>query len=193
MADDIQQVDKEIEQTTTITSESPAYHEINIYNRIRDEIWVTLGEIQNLVIVDSRQTNSAKQSLYSLTNKLRLLFLKADAIWYENKKAVEQQTKDLKLKHEFPYDSEFSILAQRLSLYMALALGSAIPAADGNAETQSLMVQLEPLYFKDKLEILKGLIEKLVVEADRIWGEKAALLNFTMPIQVSSAKDAFFG
>ena len=75
---------------------------------------------------------------------------------------------------------------------MALALGSAIPAADGDAEAQSLIAQLEPLYFKDKLEIIKGLIEKLVLEADKIWGEKAALVDFTMPIKVSAAKDVFF-
>jgi len=188
-----QQVDKEIEQVTTITSENPAYHEINIYNKIRDEIWVTLGEIQNLTFENASQVNIAKQNFYSLINKLRLLFLKADTIWYENKKAVEQQTKNLKLSQEFPYNNEFYILAQRLSIYMLLALGNTIPAADGDAEIQNLIAQLEPLYFKDKLEILKHLIEKQVVEADKVWGEKAALVNFTMPIQVSSSKDVFFG
>jgi len=192
MTDNIQQVDKEIEQATTITSESPAYHEISIYNRVHDEIWATLGEIQNLTVENPHQINDVKRSFYALANKLRVLLLKADSIWYENKKAVEQQTKDLRLKQEFPYNNEFYTLAQRLSLYMALALGSAIPAAGGGAEAQSLMVQLEPLYFKDKLEVLKSLIEKLVVEVDRVWGEKAALVNFTMPIQVSSSKDTFF-
>ena len=187
-----QQVDKEIEQVTTITSENPAYHEINIYNKIRDEIWVTLGEIQNLTFENASQVNIVKQNFYSLINKLRLLFLKADTIWYENKKAVEQQTKNLKLSQEFPYNGEFYILAQRLSSYMLLALGNTIPAADGDAEIQNLIAQLEPLYFKDKLEIIKGLIEKLVLEADKVWGEKAALLDFTMPIKVSAAKDIFF-
>jgi len=192
MTDEIQQIDKEIEQATTITSESPSYHEINIYNTVRDEIWATLGEIQNLTVENPYQINIAKRNFYALANKLRVLLLKADSIWYENKQAVEQKTKSLKLSHEFPYKGEFYQLAQRLSLYMALALGSAIPAADGDAEAQSLIAQLEPLYFKDKLEIIKGLIEKLVLEADKIWGEKAALVDFTMPIKVSAAKDVFF-
>ena len=119
MADEIQQINKEIEQTTTITSESPSYHEINIYNTVRDEIWATLGEIQNLTVENPYQINIAKRNFYALANKLRVLLLKADSIWYENKQAVEQKTKSLKLSHEFPYNGEFNHLAQRLSLYMA--------------------------------------------------------------------------
>jgi hypothetical protein len=192
MADEIQQIDKEIEQATTITSESPSYHEINIYNTIRDEIWATLGEIQNLTVENPYQIDSTKRSFYALANKLELLLLKADDIWYEIKRAVDQQAKALKLSHEFPYNGEFNQLAQRLSLYMALALGTAIPAADGNAEAQSLIAQLEPLYFRDKINILKFLIKKLVLEAGKIWGNLASAVGFTMPIQVSKAKDVFF-
>ena len=161
-----------------VQAQDPSFHEIRIYNDVRDKLWMHL----DLALSAENMDNLQREAL-----SLRLLLLRADGIWAEIKKAVDGEKKRKKLTVPFPYESEFSTKAQEVIDKLTFMARADALAWDGDEEAE-LFLQMP---IGDRVMWLKHNIEKIIIDADKVWGEKAASLNFTMPINVKESRDPF--
>ncbi|MGC9132348.1 MAG: hypothetical protein ACP5HJ_01725 [Candidatus Micrarchaeia archaeon] len=178
-------VREEEEKTLGIHAEDPAYHEIRIYNTVRDSIW------QELVLLEYE--NDIDKVEKRLIN-LYLLLLRADEIWNEINESVKVQSTRLRLVVDvLPYEGEFRKYAEKINTLIEIKRNAKMLCTSaGSPEVQQMATTYLQLPFYSKVEWLKKEAEKIVDEVGRIWGSKAAKIQYTMPIQIKESADPFF-
>ncbi len=162
-----------------IATEDASYHSIRIYNMVRDRLWERLELIQN---------GLSLEELSRYIQELRLLLLRGDKVWLEISKTVAERKKDLKIDTSaFPYTEQLKKLADEIERYYVLI---------NRADMMSMMGDqsaLEFLQMPPELQssYIKQGVEAIVLRADEIWGEHAAIIGFTMPIEIKDSRDPF--
>jgi len=173
------QAPEETLSRSTIASEDASYHSIRIYNLIRDKLWERLELANNSP--DTRELGMHIQ-------ELRLLLLRGDKVWREISKAVEEKKRTLKVDTiVFPYTEQLKKLALKLDVIYELLTKTEKLIADGDNEALEYL-QMQP---EDGLQYIKKRVEDIITDADEVWGEHAALIDFTMPIEVKDSRDPF--
>ncbi len=171
------------EAQSRIASEQSSYHSIAIYNMVRDRLWMQQDFIS--------RAQTPEQIKEYVTN-MRNLLLRGDSLWMEIKKAVEEKKKGFKTdKKEFPYNNELIQYADKLEFLQSLIEHGRAMVSDPNEETRELAYSYIRMQTYQKLTYLRKYVEAVVREADKLWGEKAALIGFTMPIEVKEQRDPF--
>lgn len=168
------------QQQSRIATEEPSYHAIRIYNMIRDRLWEKL---------EAMNKGLTTEEVLLALNDLRLLLLRGDKTWMEIKKAIDEKKAALKVRTEpFKYDGELKKKADALSYIILLTTNPRELAINDDAEALAYMA-LRPFA---RLQYTKQKAEAIILEADEDWGNKAALIGHTMPIEVRESKDPFF-
>lgn len=166
-------------QKSRVATEDASYHAIRIYNMLRDRLWEKLEAVRNSGSVPEIRNN---------TESLRLLLVRGNNTWLEIKKAIEEKKKGIKATFkEFPYDEELKEKAGKLNDLIRIMDNPKYQFILGN----QLAIDYLKMPLNERLSYLKNQIEGLVTDADNVWGNHAALIGFTMPIEVKETHDPF--
>lgn len=166
-----------------VTSEDPSYHAIKVFNMVEDALWDQLDLLGNAMTTES---------MIHITKEVRVLLLRADKVWSEIKKAVEVQAAGLKIKAtSFSYNGEFSMYAAQLLNYVKVALNANFLASNGSPEEQANAVHYLEQSPQERMNWLIEKVENTILDSTERWGELAAEINFTMPINIKDTRDPF--
>lgn len=183
MAFENQQVAQPESDYSKVASEDPSYHAIKVYNMLEDEIWTRLDLLSKSKTIDD---------ISNIAREIRVLFLRGDKVWAEIKKSIEIQASTLKIHAtSFKYENEFSKYAQEILDYLKIALDANFLVFNGSLEEQESAKYYLELSPQERLSWLVKKIEDKILDATELWGELAAEIHFTMPINIKDTRDPF--
>jgi hypothetical protein len=171
------------QEYSKVASEDPSYHAIKVFNMIEDALWEQLDLLGNA---------TSMENIIHIAKEIRILLLRGDKVWNEINKAVEIQASNLKIKATaFVYGNEFGTYAAEIMEYIKVAVNANFLAFNGNPTAQQLATYYLELSPAEKMGWLVQSIENKVLDATEHWGELAAQINFTMPINIKDTRDPF--
>jgi hypothetical protein len=183
MAFDEEQIQTPQTQSSRAMSEDPSYHAIKVFNMIEDSLWEQFDLLGNAVSIDH---------VVHIAKEVRVLLLRGDKVWNEIKKAVEIQASGLKIRATaFSYKGEFSAYAAEILKYLKIASNAGFLAFNGSPEEQELAQNYLELPSNERMGWLMRNVEGKILDATEKWGELAAEINFTMPINIKDTRDPF--
>ena len=166
-----------------IASEDPSYHAIKVYNMIEDSLWEQLDQLGNA-------TNMGDVS--KIAREVRILLLRGDKVWNEIKNSITIKASILRIKTtSFQYGGELQKHAEQISSLLKISLNAQYLISNGSLEEQeaaSAYLEMPP---NVRLGFIIQEIEKIILLATELWGQKAAEINFTMPINIKDTRDPF--
>ncbi len=166
-----------------VASEDPSYHAIKVFNMIEDALWDQFDLLSNATTIDS---------IIHIAKEVRVLLFRADKVWDEIKKAIEVQATGLKIKAtSFDYKNEFNIYASEVLNYIRITLNANFLAFNGSLEEQKIARDYLELSPQERISWFIEKIENTILTATEKWGELAAKINFTMPINIKDTRDPF--
>jgi hypothetical protein len=166
-----------------VASEDPSYHAIKVYNMIEDALWERLDLLGNATSLDG---------IIHIAKEVRLLLLRGDKVWSEIRKAIEIQASGLKIKAtSFNYKGEFNTYASEILRYLNISINAGFFAFNGSLEEQKMATEYLELSPLQRNSWLVEKLENKILDATELWGELAATINFTMPINIKDTRDPF--
>jgi hypothetical protein len=172
------------EEDLSIQTESQGFHEIRVYNGVRDLMWSLLG---NLILTDSNVEAMAH------VKELKVVLMRADSVWwgiFESTKVKAQHLKAGKTS-SFVYKGEMEKQAKEVQRYLDFFDS---PEEFMNQKTGLVDPEYETFAGKGekgKLTFLKDKMATIVTKTDSIWGELAAKLGLGMPLKIAEERDFF--
>jgi hypothetical protein len=168
---------------SNIASEDPSYHAIKVYNMLEDSLWERLDLLENATNIND---------VIHVAKEVRVLLLRGDKVWSEIKNSIAIKAEQLKIKDtSFKYDGELNTYASYILNIIKISVNAQFFAFNGSLEEQiraKNYLELSPI---ERLSFIVSEVEKTILEATELWGEKAAEINFTMPINIKDTRDPF--
>lgn len=183
MAFELSQAQNENMEYSKVASEDPSYHAIKVFNAIEDSLWEQLDLLGN---------SGTMANIIHIAKEVRVLLLRADKVWNEIQKAVDVQASGLKIKAtSFSYSKEFSNYAAELMDCIKVSLDANFLAVNGSLTEQKEALEYLELSPQERLNWTAKKVEKTILDATEKWGDLAAEINFTMPINIKDTRDPF--
>lgn len=172
------------EDDLSIQSETQGFHEIRVYNGVRDLIWSLFS---NLIL----SNNIDEVLVYA--EQIQVTLLRADSVWKGIQSSANIKSAKLKLgtTKSFEYKGEMKVDANRVKRYVDFYTNyTKFIDKYGNydEEFKTFMNNTE----EGKLSEFKNKIEEIVSSVDNTWGELASKLGMGMPLKIAEEREMFF-
>lgn len=168
---------------SNIASEDPSYHAIKVYNMIEDALWERLDLIENATDIGN---------VVMIAKQVRVLLLRGDKVWSEIKKSISNKAELLKITNtSFSYNGELNKYADLVLNVLKIGVNAQFLAFSGSPEEQARARAYLEMAPPERLGSIINEIETIILDATELWGEKAAEINFTMPINIKDTRDPF--
>lgn len=160
-----------------ISASDASYHEIAIYNGVKDKIWQVGAEINNAEDLIT---------LKLFLNDLYMLLLRADKTWKSVEYSVQEKVKRSKMgTASFKYNNQMKKYAKNVKTYISFMTNepTGLPAQE---EYMNIPSQ------RARLTYLKEESINLISDVTDEWEKLAAKIDFTMPLELREGRDVFF-
>lgn len=168
---------------SNIASEDPSYHAIKVYNTIEDGLWDKMSQLEKVQTLND---------FIDIARDVRVLLLRGDKVWNEIKHSIGNKASSLKIKEtSFAYNGELNTISSKILMWLKVCSSAQFLASNGSQGEQGLANEYLELPPQQRVIWLTDKLEKEILEATELWGDKAADIGFTMPINIKDAQDPF--
>lgn len=169
----------------SIQTDSQGYHEIKVYNEVRDRMWQLLSDI-----VASDNING----VVTFASHLQIMLIKGDSIWRSIQESAQIKAKSLTLDGTkgFKYNNELETISEKVKRYIDFYNAPELfqdKYGRLDKEYEEFMQNLTEI---KKLEFVKKKMAQSVADADKVWGTLAAKIGLGLPLKIAEERELFF-
>lgn len=167
-----------------VQTDAQGYHEIKVYNGVRDKLWELLG---NAVLSDKLF------EVLTYAEQMQIMMLRAESVWRGVAEGASAKAKGLGLDKtkNFEYNGEMKTCASELKKYINFYKNPSMfidPYGNPDNEYYAYLA----LDNTSKLQFFKDVLERIVTELDSSWSQLASRIGMGIPLKIAEENELFF-